>query len=338
MTRRIVHVVCSDRFAGTERHVATLAAAQTAAGDDVVVVGGDADGRFRAHLGRAAQIPARTVPEAVRALTRLGHVDILHAHMTDAEVAIAATPAHRTVPAVATRHFPATRGSGPARRVVASVAARRLAAQIAVSDFVAARIDGSATVVHPGVPDVPAPSAPAERVVLLAQRLEAEKSTDVAIRAFARSGLPRDGWRLAIAGEGAERPRLEALARDIGAGTTIDFLGHRDDVPDLMARAALFLAPCAVEALGLSVLEAMSAGLPVLAAAAGGHLETVGPVTGAALFPPGDDAAAAVALDSLAGDPAARAAYAEALRAAQRSRFSIPAWVAAHDRVYAAVS
>jgi glycosyltransferase involved in cell wall biosynthesis len=104
-----------------------------------------------------------------------------------------------------------------------------------------------------------------------------------------------------------------------------------------MATAGLLLAPRPDEAYGLSVVEAMAVGLPVVAAAGGGHLETVGPVSGSGLFPPEDVAGAAAALRALAVDEGRRAGYGEDLRAAQRERFTLEAQQRATDEVYRGV-
>ena len=85
----------------------------------------------------------------------------------------------------------------------------------------------------------------------------------------------------------------------------MEFLGHRSDVHDLMRSAAIFVATRPDEAFGLSVVEAMARGLPVVAAGSGAHLETVGSVPGAALFGPGDSDEAARLLEDLAADVAA---------------------------------
>ena len=90
----------------------------------------------------------------------------------------------------------------------------------------------------------------------------------------------------------------------------------------LMRSASVLLAPCRVEGLGLTVLEAMAEALPIVAAGAGGHLETVGSVPGAALHPGGDADTAGSLLAALAVDPAARDAYGAALQRAQRERFT----------------
>lgn len=322
---RIVHVVRSDAYAGVESHIARLARAQMSRGDDVVVVGGDPE-RMRAAVGPGATVvPARTVVEVVRATrTSARTADVVHAHMTAGEVGAALALVGSETRLVVTRHFARTRGSNPLSVLAGAWAARRFGAQIAISDWVARSVAGPCRVIHPGVDHVD--SAPAaglrDPVVLVAQRLEAEKETDVALRAFAEAGLATDGWLLMVAGDGARRAELEVLAGELGIAHATRFLGHRSDVVDLMKRAAVLLAPCRVEGLGLTVLEAMAAALPVVAVGAGGHLETVGSVEGAALHDPGDAHAAAVLLRDLALDPSRRDVYADALQRTQRERFT----------------
>jgi len=116
--------------------------------------------------------------------------------------------------------------------------------------------------------------APAGRVgdyYLMLGRLVPYRRIDLLIEAFNRLGLP-----LVIAGDGRDRQRLEALA-----GPTITFLGYvpDEDVPDLMARCRAFLFP-GEEDFGIAPIQAMAAGRPVIAYAAGGALDTVVPGTG----------------------------------------------------------
>jgi glycosyltransferase involved in cell wall biosynthesis len=168
----------------------------------------------------------------------------------------------------------------------------------------------------------------------MAQRLQPEKRTRVGLQAFAASGLADMGWRLQIAGAGPERPLLEADATSLEIADSVDMLGFRDDVPELYRRAGLFLAPCPVEGLGLSLLEAMAAGLPALAADAGGHSEILAGLDPRALFVANDVAAAAGSLRALAADDAARAALGAAGRARQRAEFSIASQLAGTEAVY----
>lgn len=334
----VVHVVCTDAFAGVERYVTTLARTQDARGLRVRVLGGAAD-RMPAELAGSgvAWAPAPTPWRAATALRAHRGTRLVHAHMTAAELAAVAVG---RAPVVATRHFADRRGSSPVGRAIGRYVTPRLAAQVAISAFVAARVEGPSTVVHPGVPVVPHPTPPAGArlpVVLMAQRLEAEKRTDLGLRMWAASGLADDGWELLVAGTGALRPGLEELAADLGITASCRFLGPRSDVDALLSTAAIFLAPRPDEPYGLSVVEAMAHGTPVVAGRGGGHDETVGAADGAVLVPADDPAAAGAALALLARDRERRAAYGAELRAVQAELFGLDTHADAIDAVYRSV-
>lgn len=336
---KITHVVCTDHFAGVERHVALLAAAQHDHGHEVTVIGGQQE-RMRAAIDRPGvrlQFAADRTTAARRLLGRAGRdADVVATHMTDADLVAVVSPTLARTPVVSTRHFAASRGATPTHRTVAGRLQPRLAAEIAASSYIASAIDVEASVILPGVldrADLPVPSR-RERVVLVAQRLEVEKATDVALEAFAASGLGGHGWRLAIAGEGSQRQALERRARELGIDEVTNFLGYRTDVDDLMSRAAIFLAPCAIEGIGLAVVEAMASGLPVVASAAGGHLESAGSVADPALFDAGDGEMAGRVLSELAHDAARLDAYGTRLRDRQREVFTLAAQARATDAVY----
>ncbi|QGF23883.1 glycosyltransferase family 4 protein [Raineyella fluvialis] len=337
---RILHAVRSDGFAGVERHVSTLATAQSAAGHEVAVIGGNA-GAMRAALADSSIRfqSAATVLQVARSIDALGGSDILHVHMTAAEIAAVAAIRRWNVRAVTTRHFGGTRGSSTGARLFAPLIRARLAGQIAISRHVARLVDGPSTVVHPGVTSRQDGLRATDRTrsALVAQRLEPEKNTDVALRAFAASGLPTQGWSLDVAGSGSQLASLQELARRLGVDDNVRFLGHRSDVASLMDHAGILIAPCAVEGLGLTVLEAMAAGLPVVAAAAGGHLETVAGAPSAALFTPHDASEAGELLGALAHDGRRRDAYARELQSIQRTSFTLQAQVRATDAVYRSV-
>ncbi|HQZ84060.1 MAG TPA: glycosyltransferase family 4 protein [Actinomycetota bacterium] len=338
---RVVHVIRSDGFAGVERHVAVLARAQAANGDDVVIIGGDRD-RMTATLpdGSVELRSGNTVAEALRSLqSAAADADLLHAHMTAAEFVAAMVGSvgrARRLPLIATRHFAARRGSSVPGRASAALIASRLTAQISISRFVADRIDGTSEVVYPGVEAIDAPAPTRGRTVLVVQRLEPEKRTDVAIRAFAASGLADDGWRLKVAGHGSLLVELERLTEELGISARVDFLGPRRDVAELMSRSAILLAPCPIEGLGLVVLEAMAAQLPVVASAAGGHLETLPAQAHAFCFEANDANAASRSLVRLAGDSALRARLAAAGLSRQREFFTPAAQAIATEKVYRA--
>ena len=337
---RVAQVVCTDLFAGVERYVATLATGLGRAGHQVVVLGGQR-GSMTDTLGAepVTWMPAANVPAATRALLAAHPFDVVHVHMTAAELAGTLASLRHRAPLVSTRHFAETRGSSAPARAVGHLVGRRIAAQLAISEYVADRIEGPSVVVSPGTPTVPVRPSSRERepVVLVAQRLETEKRTDLALGAWAASGLAADGWELHLAGDGAERGALEELAARLGVVDSCRFLGRRSDITECYLTASMLLAPRSDEPFGLSVVEAMAAGLPVVAGAGGGHDATVGACPAARLFPAGDVTRAGELLASLAADPAGRDRYGEALAAVQAERFSAEAQVAATLDVYRSV-
>jgi N-acetyl-alpha-D-glucosaminyl L-malate synthase BshA len=93
---------------------------------------------------------------------------------------------------------------------------------------------------------------------------------------------------LLMAGEGPERASAQALARRLGVLDRVRFLGRQDHVHDLMAKADVFLLPSELESFGLSALEAMASGVPVVGSDAGGLPEVVKHTETGFLLPVGD--------------------------------------------------
>ena len=298
----VVHVITTAKFAGAERYVSEAARETAARGWKTAVVGGDPM-RMPQLLGAAVcWRPGATPARAVRSLAVLGRQDVCHAHMTLAEAAALAARAFHRAPVISTRHFGAPRGSTRPGRLAARWIGPRLAREIAVSDFVARRLERPPdAVIRNGVAPMPLLWRPENRVVLVLQRLEREKDTRTALRAWHLSGLVKEGWRLRIVGDGDERGSLERVAADEHI-EGVCFAGLTNDVESELAGAGILLSPGAVDGFGLAVVEAMAAGVPVVASAAGGHLETVGELPKARVFPPGDLTAAAEALRSLRAD------------------------------------
>lgn len=317
-----MHVIVTGKFAGAERYVCDVANETAARGWETTVVGGDPEHVPAATSDRVRCLPGATPLKAFRSLARLGRQDICHAHMTLAEgVAVSALPLHRA-PVISTRHFASRRGSSRAGRLLAPWIAGRLAREVAVSEFVAQHLEGPPdAVIKNGVPPTPCLWRSASRVVLMLQRLEPEKDTLTGLRAWQGSRLSEDGWSLRVVGTGSERAMLEEWARSEQV-PALTFAGWTDHVVEELAGAGMFLAPATAEPFGLGVVEAMAAGIPVVASAAGGHLETVGMLKGARMFPPGEAYAAAAAIRSF--EPAAaRAAASRAARDLVRTSFTI---------------
>ena len=137
-------------------------------------------------------------------------------------------------------------------------------------------------------------------VVLTVGRLDPVKGHDVLLRAFARllDNLP--DARLVVVGGGGGRGQLERLAGDLGIRASVEFTGelHAEGVRGRMRGADCFVLPSRSEGWPLAPLEAMAAGVPVVATRVGGVPEIVQPGTGL-LVPPEDPVALAAALVSV---------------------------------------
>lgn len=142
---------------------------------------------------------------------------------------------------------------------------------------------------------------PTRPAIISAGRLVAVKGHDILVRA-ARS-LPLDTL-ICIAGDGSERAALERLAEELGVTDRVRFLGHRDDLPDLLPAFDVFCLPSRAEGLPRGVIEAQACGLPVVASNVGALPEAVCTRTGA-LVPPGDADALADALTAVLKRPLA---------------------------------
>lgn len=318
---RIRHFVITSSFAGAEQHVCVLANEQARAGHEVEVWGGEASTMRDRLRPDVAYRPSSTVGAAVRGLRGSARADVVHAHMTKAEVAALLTTPFST-PVIATRHFATVRGQSAAGRLGRPLIRRRITRQIAVSRFVASRIDGTSTVVYAGVASQSATLRERQQTILVAQRLSTEKRTPEALDAFAASKLANLGWRLEIAGRGQMQDELVAQAARLGIANHVSFLGFAGDLAARMSRAGILLATAPHEPFGLTVAEAMAHGTPVVATASGGHLETVGRVGMDHLYESGDTVGAGDRLRRLAQDADLRLQYGAELRDVQQTWFT----------------
>ena len=107
-----------------------------------------------------------------------------------------------------------------------------------------------------------------------------------------------------IVGGGRRMDEVREMAAGLGLADAVHFLGPRRDVPDLLNAMDIFVLPSHSEGVSLALLEAMAAGLPVIATAVGGLPEVVQDGDNGLLIPPRDSAALAAALERLLTDPA----------------------------------
>lgn len=172
-------------------------------------------------------------------------------------------------------------------------------------------------------------------LLLFVGRLQPWKGVATAIQALRHI----DQAMLLIAGDGEDRPRLAAIARELGVSERVRFLGSvpRQHLPALYATVDLLLATSyASETFGIGPVEAQACGLPVVATRFGGFPEVVADGQTGLLVPPRDPEALAAAVNSLLSDPVRRAALAAAAPV-WAAQFAWPAVVDRIEAVYRAV-
>lgn len=121
------------------------------------------------------------------------------------------------------------------------------------------------------------PVGPGPMLVAVGE-LSRRKGYDVLLRALARLDDPE--VHLAVAGDGAERDVLRALARDLGVEERVHWLGHRRDVAAVLAAADAYVSASRSEGMAVAMLEAMTVGRPVVATDVGGVRDALAPRAG----------------------------------------------------------
>ena len=177
------------------------------------------------------------------------------------------------------------------------------------------------------------PATSGTRVITVAN-LRPEKSHETLIAAAGILLETHPHLRFQIVGEGSRRAALEHLAELRGVGPAVEFLGHREDVPALLAQADLFVLPSRSEAFPNGAIEGMAAGLPVIASAVGGLLDLITPGRTGLLVDPADPHALADAIRSLVDDPGKAQALGAAARDEVLARYSFDRMVQAFEDLY----
>ena len=162
--------------------------------------------------------------------------------------------------------------------------------------------------------------------------LEPVKALDVFLCAAARLARERRDVGFALFGTGSEEARLRALAAELGLADRLEAPGHIP-APDGLARLAVFVLPSYMENCPMSLLEAMAAGVPVVATRVGGIPEIVSDGTGV-LVPAGDEGALSDAIAGLLDDPDRSASVAAAGRRRVIDHFSADVNADATLRLY----
>jgi glycosyltransferase involved in cell wall biosynthesis len=167
-------------------------------------------------------------------------------------------------------------------------------------------------------------------------RLESIKAYDLMLTAFA-GFLGTDAGRnahLVVAGEGATRPQLEQLVSQLGVSARVHMVGWRDDVQDLLSAFSLFTMSSRSEGTSISLLEAMSMGIPPVVTAVGGNAFVLGPDLAHFLVPFGDPAALASAWQTCLAGPVARTKLGERARRRVEQCFGLRTMARAYEALY----
>jgi glycosyltransferase involved in cell wall biosynthesis len=163
-------------------------------------------------------------------------------------------------------------------------------------------------------------------------RLQAPKDTVTLVRALAAlRGRP---FEAVLVGDGPDRPAVEEEVKRLGLESTVELLGERDDVPQLLGTADVFVLSSHSEGLPMSILEAMAAGVPVVASNVGGVPEVVVDGDTGLLVPPGDPKSLAAAIERLLEDPVLCRRFGEAGRIRVAEHFDLAAVHQAHLDLY----
>lgn len=193
-------------------------------------------------------------------------------------------------------------------------------------------VDAAARASHrdgPGVGEGP--------LVVCVARLRPEKGIFNLLRAWERVAADHPAARLAYVGDGPDRAALEAAAGRSSAADTITLAGFVADPRPWYAAADLLVVPSDYEGLSNTLLEGMSAGLPVVATRISGTEDVFGEADVGEMVEPEDSGALAAAIGRMLGDPARRAACGAAARGLAVRRYSLRHVVDELQRIYAAV-
>ena len=306
------------------------------------------------HLGKRRGLDPRMYSRLYTVLREF-RPGVLHTHSYVMRYTFPAGLLARVPAMVHTVHNLAGNEVGPFGRMVHRVAYRRgvkpvaVAAEVALSFRSTYGFDPAATI--PNGIDVDRMYRPEARkpwraahgfagsdvLIVSVARLDPQKNTLGLIEAFARGCAADSRCHLLLAGGGSLQEQAKELAARMSISGQVHLLGVRADVPELLSASDLFALASHWEGNPIAVIEAMAAGLPVVATAVGGVPDLVEHDTVGVLTPAGDIEAFAGALRSLVMDAERRQRLAEAARQCSR-RFSVEGMVSAYTALFERVS
>lgn len=175
---------------------------------------------------------------------------------------------------------------------------------------------------------------PPKSVILTIGRLYEQKGQKNLLEAFA-AFKDKEKYELWIAGEGPLRVDLEQQARDLGIAKQVKFLGARRDIPALLKQADLFVFPSLWEGLGIAVLEAAMAKVPIVASAVDGILDIIEDNETGYLVEAGDSEDLQFTMEKILANPGRAKFMAEAAYQKVKDDFDIKVVVKKYEVLYA---
>ena len=355
---RALHVQKVTGVAGSERHLLTLLPRMTRARfRPTMLVLEEADRPAEAFVSemRASGIETLVLPLAsnadvrcwrrVRRIIAGGGFDILHTHLIHGDFygLSAAMTCRRAPRCVSTKHGYDNYDRTSRWYRLGRWFGARLDAIVTISDALQAKVEAAEGLprrkmqtIHYGIEFGPSrerrPSQGAFRLVSVG-RLVPVKGFDVLVAAMARLSQGRE-VSLTIVGDGPERERLAAQADRLGVANRIHFAGWQRDVRNFLDDADVFVLPTLGEGFGLAILEAMGAGLPVIASDTMAIPEIVLDGKTGRLVPPKDPDALARAIEALRDDPIGCLSLGVAGRQRAIDEFSVDRMVRRHEMLY----
>ena len=358
---RVAYVIWSLGLGGAEQVVIRLAAGLDRSRFEPIIMCLDEAGVFAEQAGRAGidlMVLHKRGPFDLRVLGRLVNayrqrrIDVVHTHLWGANVwgRIAARLAGvRTV--IATEHNVDTWKRGyhfAMDRLLARWTTTLVAVSQQVREFYEQRGVGRGRwrVIYNGV-EVPSEGtrhrngsyqewgiASHEPVVGLIGRLAPAKRPDLFVEAVARAVRDLPQLKALIVGDGPMRPQVEAQVTRLGLTGRIILTGTRQDVPRLVAGLDALVFSSEREGLSMAMLEAMAAGVPVIATRVGGTPELIESGVSGILVEPGRADALATELVALLQTPATVTQLGDAARRRVAERFSLRAMVQTYETLY----
>ena len=178
------------------------------------------------------------------------------------------------------------------------------------------------------------PSAHVMRVGMIGRMNETVKNHALLLRAAAILAGRFTNLEFVLAGDGQLRPSLENMARELGIGKRVQFLGERQDIPAVLAALDISVVPSFSESLSNVIMESMAAGKPVIASRVGGNAELVREGETGLLVSPHDEKELAGAIAYVLENAAARSAWGQNGRTTAMADFALASMRDRYQQLY----